>query len=460
MMHEKPGIVIAAPSSGSGKTTITISLIQALKNRGLKVKSFKCGPDYIDPMFHRSVLGIESGNLDLFFTDEARTKELYENKNDADISIIEGVMGLYDGLGGISDEASSYHLARTLDLPVVLVVNARGMGRSVLAQIAGFLAFDTEKLIKGVILNCVSETYFDRLKKLITDNLDVAVLGYLPMDKSIKIDSRHLGLTMPEENKEVIDSIKNTALRLEQTVDIDKLLDISGLGSDTCIKSFLADYDMEAEVEAAGDNKPVIAVARDEAFCFYYRENLELLEKNGARLEYFSPIHDKKLPDNVSGLILGGGYPELYARELSENYEMLREIKNAIMTGVPSLAECGGFMYLHKELETKDGMSYTMAGVIDGRCYYTGRLVRFGYISLTDKDGIFLKDNHLLRGHEFHYFDSTNNGEGLICRKPIVETEFSAGIVSENSWWGFAHLYYPSNEEFVHRFLMACREFI
>ncbi len=348
--------MIAAPKSGSGKTMITCALLQLLKDSGKNVLSYKCGPDYIDPMFHKKVLGVPSKNLDTFFTDEKTTVQLFlDERADGDFAVLEGVMGLYDGLGGIYEQGSSYHLAKVTQTPIILVVDAKGMGKSVLALIAGFLQYDTQHLIKGVLLNRMSKGYYDIIKPLIEKELSVKVVGYFPEQKDIGLSSRHLGLVMPDELTDIKKQLNETADRLKKTIDMDLFMDIAA-EADEIGDSGSADVYNEKNIgncdqNEFSQNKAIntvnIAVAMDEAFCFYYEDNLRLLEKCGAKLQYFSPLHDTRLPKDCDAMLLGGGYPELYAKELSKNVSMLNAIKKAFRAGMPTVAECGGFMYLH-----------------------------------------------------------------------------------------------------------------
>lgn len=314
--------MIAAPKSGSGKTMITCALLQLLKDSGKNVLSYKCGPDYIDPMFHKKVLGVPSKNLDTFFTDEKTTVQLFlDERADGDFAVLEGVMGLYDGLGGIYEQGSSYHLAKVTQTPIILVVDAKGMGKSVLALIAGFLQYDTHHLIKGVLLNRMSKGYYDIIKPLIEKELSVKVVGYFPEQKDIGLSSRHLGLVMPDELSDIKKQLNETANRLKKTIDMDLFMDIAE-AADEIGDSENADVYNEKSIGNCVQNEFTqninIAVAMDEAFCFYYEDNLKLLEKCGAKLQYFSPIHDTKLPKDCDAMLLGGGYPELYAKELSK----------------------------------------------------------------------------------------------------------------------------------------------
>lgn len=454
-------IMIAAPKSGSGKTTITCALLQALKDRGISPVSYKCGPDYIDPMFHKTVLDIPSKNLDTFFTDEVQTRALFlKDRTEDDFAVLEGVMGLFDGLGGVREEGSSYHLAKVTGTPIVLVVDAKGMGKSVAALIAGFLAYDTEHLIKGVILNRMSKGYFDILKPVLEQELRIQVLGYFPEIKTMQLESRHLGLRMPGEIADIREQLKAAADGLEKTVSVEKIVEIGeqaeaiggvetgeGQGNGCRLQN------AENGDRNILHSRPVIAVAKDEAFCFYYDDNLRLLEEYGAKLCYFSPIHDEELPENCAGILLGGGYPELYAAELSANKTMREWIKAAVEMGIPTVAECGGFMYLHSAIEDQNGTMYEMAGVLSGTCSYKGKLVRFGYIRLTENDSHFLPEGASICAHEFHYFDSSNNGEDCTALKPVTGKTYPCVIAGETYWLGFPHLYYPSNPEFARRFV-------
>ena len=451
-------VMIAALKSGSGKTTITCGLLECLKRRGQKVSSFKCGPDYIDPMFHRKVIGVPSHNLDTFFSDEEQIKELYvAGSTDSDISVVEGVMGLFDGLGGIRKEGSSYHLAQTLKMPIILVVDAHGMGRTIVPVLSGVLSYDTDHLIKGVILNQTSKSFMETIKEVIESELEIPVVGYVPKMSDIKIDSRHLGLKMPDEIAGLRNQLSELADRLEETINVDKIIEIAEI-VDNCEDAGKKESRISEKSDSYSTNNVGIriAVAMDEAFNFYYDENLRLLEQQGAEIVYFSPLHDESLPSDIAGIILGGGYPELKARELSENISMKKSIKNAIEAGIPSIAECGGFMYLHESIKLEDGTVYPMVGVVKGESYYAGKLVRFGYIDITEKTSCFMKKDAVIKAHEFHYFDSTDNGDGAVATKPISGKSWDCIHIGANSWWGYPHLYLPSNPDFVEHFVNYC----
>ena len=450
-------IMIAAPGSGSGKTTITCALLKALKNRGEQVVSYKCGPDYIDPMFHKQVIGIPSKNLDTFFTDEDATRELFlKNRTEKDFVVMEGVMGLFDGLGGIKEEGSSYHLAKVTETPIVLVIDAKGMGRSVIPMIAGFLAYDKEHLIKGVILNKMSKYYYEIIKPLIEEELRIRVLGYFPDEKDINLESRHLGLVMPNDSEDIQKRLQVMSKRFEKTVDVKEIEHIAEQAKE------LLPAQKPLNINGCSDkecSRPVIAVAKDEAFCFYYEDNLLMLQENGAKITYFSPLHDTKLPDCCDALLIGGGYPELYAGELSRNVNMRNAIKQAIDTGMPIVAECGGFMYLHESITDKDGISHPMVGVIPATCSYKGKLVRFGYVEIQENKSCFLPEGQLIKGHEFHYFDSTDNGDCCTAQKPTTGREYPCVMEGDNYWMGFPHLYYPSNPFFAESFVKKAEKY-
>ena len=450
-------IMIASPSSGSGKTSITIALLNVLKKRGLNIVSFKTGPDYIDPLFHKNVLGVKSHNLDTFFTGKEKTLELFNEASDgADIAVMEGVMGLYDGVGGVLVEGSSYDLAAVTDTPVILVVNAKGMGKSVMALIKGFLSMDENKLIQGVILNRTSKSFYQVIKGEIEKELGIKVLGFMPEKKEVSLSSRHLGLVTPQELEDINEITHILSKELEENVDVDAVLKVAGKAPDETLGVATGVASVEASGEnvvlttnAETSNKPVIAISKDEAFCFLYEENVNELKKAGAEIKYFSPLHDKSLPNDADAIILVGGYPEEYLKILSDNESMMMSVKEAADKGMPVVAECGGFMYLHKIIKDKDGNEYKGVGIIDGECYYTGHLVRFGYVEIKEKKFNFLESNGMIKGHEFHYYDSTYNGDDCIITKAYSKKSYDAVIDKDNMWAGFPHLYYPSGSDWT-----------
>lgn len=434
------GLMIAADRSGSGKTTLTRALIYALMEKGMDVIPFKCGPDYIDPMYHSLISGKRGHNLDTFFTDHDRTKRLFAREmgsvRENSIAIVEGVMGLYDGLGGFSAEGSSYDLADALEMPIVLCVNARGAAQTLIALISGILSFDKSRLIRAIFLNQVSDGFYPVLKKRIEQAFGIPVIGHFPADQGIELASRHLGLLRPWD----IDIRKDQA-RLSQIsmdrIDINRLLSIGEMPD---IK--------EPSFEPAG-KRAVIAIARDRAFDFFYSENELVLSDKGAHIVYFSPLSDKKLPEGTAGIILPGGYPELYADQLKDNQEICGQIRDALRSGMPLLAECGGYMYLHESI----GGSGPLVSVLDGDVHDCGKSLRFGYLTCSDRGHFFVKEGKEIRGHEFHYYDTKDNGDGAVVTKPGSGRVRRAGFCGSRSFMSFMHFYYPSYPDFAGHFL-------
>ncbi|MCR5208766.1 MAG: cobyrinate a,c-diamide synthase [Lachnospiraceae bacterium] len=449
-------VMIAAAGSNSGKTCISCALMAAYKEAGLNVSGAKCGPDYIDPMFHEIVLGIPSVNLDPYFSEKKELRSLTAAAcRESDILIIEGVMGLYDGLGGVKTEASSYDLAVKTDTPIILVIDAKGVGITVIQIIRGILSADKKHLIKGIILNKVSKSYANIIAPLIKEQTGVAVCGTMPYDASFGIESRHLGLNLPHEVKDLKSKVAGAAGKIRDNSDLGMILKIASEAKE--IKDGNKDIDIHNEDAVS---KPVLAVARDEAFCFYYRENLRLFEKNGCRIEYFSPIRDEGLPEGCAGVLLGGGYPELYLQELSSNRKMKNAVRKAVSSGIPLLAECGGFMYLQNSIKLKDCGRKKMSGIFAGDCEMKDKLVRFGYIELTSKKNTaYIKRGEKIKAHEFHYFDCTDNGSSLIAMKPVTKRSYDCIKAEGNILCGFPHLYYPSCPELVSRFTEKMREY-
>lgn len=439
-----PRILITAPSSGSGKTLVTCGIMQALVNRGLKVSSFKCGPDYIDPMFHTRVIGTPSKNLDPFFTDAGVMRYLFSRSAEGmDVSIIEGVMGFYDGIGMATDRCSTYEVSEKLECPAILVINCRGAALSVIPVIKGFREFRKNN-IKGVILNNASAKVCDALRDIIEKDIGVKLVGYVPKVPELVLESRHLGLCLPDEIEGLKGKLNALADILEKSLDLDLLLKIAGDVPNL-------EYN-KPKVRRIGRTK--IALADDDAFCFTYEDNIRLLEECGAEIVRFSPMRDKTLPEGITGLILPGGYPELHAKTLSENGTMMEDIRSKISGGLPCMAECGGFMYLHEKMEDSDGIMRDMAGLIKGTAANTGRLNRFGYISLEGNSPVL--SGCSVKAHEFHYWDSDNCGSGCKAVKASNGTEYLCmhcigGLVA-----GFPHLYYHSDPKVAENFVEAC----
>ena len=425
--------LLAAPRSGSGKTTMTCALLMALKRRGCAPCAFKSGPDYIDPMFHRAVLGVESRNLDLFFSAPETVRTLYaKGAAGHGAAVCEGAMGFYDGLGGVSDRASAWHLADTLGLPVLLVVEPKGQSLTLAAELKGLDSFRTPSHIAGILLNNCTARMHALLAPMLEEETGLPVLGFLPKLPEAVIGSRHLGLYTAAEVENLQQKLALLADAAEEHIDWPRLLAL-------CEKEPPA-------LPARAETPPArvrIAVAQDEAFCFTYAETLEAFRDAGAEVVFFSPLRDTALPENIGGLYLPGGYPELHARELSENTSLLREIKRKIESGLPTAAECGGFLYLGQSLTDAEGQSWPMAGVLPGEAKDAGRLVRFGYAALSaDSDSMLFRAGESFPIHEFHHWDSTANGVALAAKKPVGGAEWRCGFIDEHFYAGFPHLYW------------------
>lgn len=436
--------MIAGTGSGCGKTTVTLAVLRAMQRRNIPLAAFKCGPDYIDPMFHKAVLGIPSRNLDLFFISEREVRgQIVRSIPQNGIGVIEGVMGFYDGVSGTTDTASAAHLARETGTPAILVVRPKGQSLSLAAMLSGFRNF-AENTLCGVILNGISDIMYSFYRDIVQKS-GLKVLGYLPSVPEAEIPDRHLGLVTADELKDLNYRLDLLADAAENKIDIEQILKISRTASQ------LSD---DSEKISSVTKKPVrIAVARDKAFCFYYEDNFEVLRNLGAELVEFSPISDSCIPENTDGLYLGGGYPELHITELSNNVKMRNLIKNAIEKGLPTIAECGGFLYLHEHLEGAE-----MVGVVRGNAVLTKKLQPFGYVTLTAQD-----DNMLsacggqIRAHEFHYAKSENKGHDFVAEKPNGR-KWPCVHTTKSLYAGFPHLFLRANIDFPEKFVRACME--
>ena len=449
-----PRVMFAATRSGSGKTTVTCGVLAALKKQNIKVQAYKCGPDYIDPMFHRTVLGIDTGNLDTFFADaDAIGRILARDTKDAELIVMEGVMGYYDGVGGTTTMASSYELSKVTKTPVVLIVDAKGASVTLAAIIRGIMEYKKDSRIVGVILNRVSPMFYSRIKHVIETECGIPVLGYLPEDASFVVPSRHLGLLQPDEMQKQRDWVETVAEAARKTIDIDGILEIAAQAEMLQIQK--ATGETEKSKFPAGYR---IGVARDAAFSFYYRENLRMLEDMGATLVYFSPLTDAHVSE-VDALIFGGGYPELYAKQLYENQSMRASVWQALEAGMPCHAECGGFLYLGKSLADAEGNVYEMVGFLDGAGFRTERLQRFGYVELASQEADAFAVNTVLRGHEFHYWDSTDCGDACLAWKPLSKQKtYPCMVKKKGTFAGFPHLYYAGAENFFYHLFLNSTE--
>ncbi|AEF84519.1 cobyrinic Acid a,c-diamide synthase [Treponema primitia ZAS-2] len=479
-------LLITGTHSGCGKTTVACAVLAAFKARGLDVTAFKCGPDYIDPMFHRSVSGVKAYNLDPFFMEDERlaahlaeygSSEISATCNEVirALSLLEGAMGYYDGIAN-TDKASPYTVTKATKTPAVLVADVRGMGNSLGALLEGFVHYRGDSGIRGVIFNGINESRYPDMRR-ITESVGLEAFGWLPRNVSWQIESRHLGLTTAAEIPGIQEKLFALGRQAENSIDVDSLLALADSAPDLPIlpggpklrrvtpSVFLGEsllQQPEPPTLSGGpshwqpESPPLptggglrLAVARDEAFCFLYAENLDLLERLGCELVFFSPIQDKALPPDLQGLYLCGGYPELYTQTLSDNTSMREDIRRVINRGLPTIAECGGFLYLHETLD-----DYPMAAIISGKAWRTDRLQRFGYITLTaEQDNLLCKAGESIRSHEFHYWESDNSGDGFIAAKAGRENAYPCIHAGETLYAGFPHLYFLANPNFARSFV-------
>ena len=398
--------MIAGTNSGCGKTTLSAGLMAALVKKNIRVQPFKAGPDFIAPMFHTFVTGRYSRNLDSWLLGESTLEYLFcKNSDGCNISVIEEVMGFYDGFGGSSIAGSTAHVSRILKCPVILVVNAQGMSLSAAALIKGFMDFMGGADVKGVILNRISShALYMHLKDIIEENTWVQVLGYLQQSEQYQLPERHLGLVPGGEVPELTERLVRLAKAVGRTIDLELFMK---LAEDASELQEPEEIPWEKFAMAAGRKlspKIKLAVAMDSAFNFYYHDNLELLELLGAELVYFSPVKDDKMPRGIDGVYFGGGYPEIFAGELSANTGMRRDVRDRLLNGLPAYAECGGLMYLCRTMKDMKGHVFDMAGVIPAQNEMKGRLQRFGYVDVNIvEDCILGGPGFTTRAHEFHY---------------------------------------------------------
>lgn len=451
------GLIVAGVASSSGKTAFTLGLMEALKRRGLEIQPFKAGPDYIDAGLHTAVAKRPSYNLDTWMCEVKGVKKTFAGKSGgADVAVIEGVMGLFDGKDGVTDEGSTAHLAKSLGLPVLLVVNAEKAGRSIAAVIKGFEAFDPKVKIRWVVFNKVaSPRHFEILRDSARARVKAEVIGYIPRDASLVIPERHLGLTTrhdiaPQQWKTFM---KKAADIVERTVDVGRLLMV--------LPQLKAG-------KAQGAARPVdvrarVAVARDSAFCFYYEENLDILKSFGAQLLFFSPLNDGKLPLGTDGIYIGGGYPELYAKALERNSKLREEVNTKVVSGMPVYAECGGLMYLGKYIENGKGGPFEMTGIFPWTSRLAAKRKALGYREVTAKEGcLFLPKGVSVRGHEFHYSELKTKPPAVVrrvfkvCGAGKIEDE---GYVIKNALATYVHLHFAACPAFAEGFVDKCEEY-
>ena len=457
MKQRIPRIVIAATQSGSGKTTIVTGLLAALKEKGLKVQSYKVGPDYIDPGYHEIASGRPGHNLDTWLVTEEKLAEIFARTvDDADIAIIEGVMGLYDGgKNGISSTAS---VAKLLDAPVLLVINAKSMGESAAALALGFKQYDPTVNIAGVILNRLGSPTHRQMIEEALERLDIPVFGAVGRNDKMNMPERHLGLLPVQENNSEAEVVAEIGRTVGASVDIEKII---GLAESA------PEIELPARNTLPEKRRVRIAVARDDAFTFYYPESIYQLEISGAEIIPFSPLHDREMPE-ADGLILGGGFPEMFASELYGNESMRASIGEAAKSGMPIYAECGGFMYLMKEMVDFDGNHFPMTGIIPGSVTMNKKLQTVGYVAATmEKDTVLGRKGTVLHGHEFHFSsecapENINPEEyprAFTFQRMRKIPPYLAGYAKDNILGSYLHLHFAGSPEAARSFVDKCAEY-
>lgn len=447
-------VLIAGAASGVGKTTVALGMMAGLSARGLVVQPFKCGPDFIDAGHHSAACGRASRNLDTWMLSGEVNRQIFaEACAGADIAVVEGMMGLFDGVGGGGEEGSSAEIAKLLDLPVVLVIDAGNSARSVAAVALGFEKFDPELRVEGLVLNRVAgEHHFRMLDSAIRSATAVPVLGWLPRDPAVACPERHLGLHTAAEKTGTSERLAALAALAQQRFELGMLT------------QFECSLRAQSQANDAGlhNADPVrVGVGRDQAFSFYYEDNLDALRELGAEIVEWSPLHDKGLPADIDALYIGGGYPELYASQLSENRTLLKEVRAFSQTGKPVYAECGGMMYLAEELRTLDGLSFPMAGVLPLSVEMTERLVHFGYTDVELREDCLLGEKGMVvRGHSFHCSRVTETSSippAYRVRYSLSGETMSEGYIRNNVLASYIHMHFRSNALLAQTFVNTTR---
>jgi cobyrinic acid a,c-diamide synthase len=452
------GFVVAGTASGVGKTTITAALLAALRARGLTVQPFKCGPDYIDPAHHTALSGRPSYNLDTWMLPTATNVSLFGNAmRDADVAVVEGVMGLFDGVNGSSDEGSTAEIAKLLSLPVVLVVDASNAARSVAATIKGFAEFDPQIRLRGVILNGPAGASHVNLLREAIAPIGVPVLGCFPRLQELGLQERHLGLVTAGEKTWNGEQVGLLIRAVETHIELDHLL----AGCDISTQGEQAE-EISDHSSGQHNGRVHIGVARDRAFSFYYQSSLDTLRAAGADLIEVSPMSDASLPAELDGLYLGGGYPEVFVEELSQNHSFLDSVRKFAATGHPVYAECGGLMYLAEDLQTVDGRHHAMASVLPLSVEMLNRLDGFGYTEVqVQEDCLVGARGARLRGHSFHYSRITHAGDlrrQYQTWRPLSGTEEPEGYSAGSVLASYVHLSFAGSPEAAAQFTRRCRQ--
>ncbi len=456
-----PRLMIAGTHSGVGKTTITTAIMAVLAGEGYNVQPYKVGPDYIDPSYHTVATGNRCRNLDAWMLDEPAVYRIFTGSAAAaDISVIEGVMGVFDGSSGSGEQGSSAHIAKLLKCPVILIVDVRSMARSAAAMVLGYKSFDPDLDVAGVILNRIGS---DRHLRLVTEAIetycDVPVVGYIRKNANLELPSRHLGLVPTVEGGALPDRVRALAGEVREGIDLERLLNIARSAEK------LAPPEASRQTGGTGTGPRVrIGIAWDEAFSFYYQDGLETLEARGAELVPFSPMHDSALPQNLDGIYIGGGFPEIFLAELAANRGLMDRIREAGHAGMPVFAECGGLMYLSEAIVDFDGSRYPLVGLVPGRCIMEKNLVGMGYVEAESlDDNIIAPAGRKVRGHEFHYSriepDNPDFRYAFKLNRNRYRDTVMDGYSGKNILASYVHLHFASDPDMAGRFISFCREY-
>ena len=446
-------IMIAGTGSGSGKTTVACALLAAIKRQGKQVVSFKCGPDYIDTTFHRKATEVDSINLDSYLMGEAGVLEsLSFHSKGCEIAVVEGVMGLYDGIGKGS-ENSSNDLSLLTNTPVVLVVDTKGKGLSICAEIQGFLDFERNNIV-SVILNRTKKAIYPFYKEMIETRTGIKILGFLPDLPEATFESRHLGLVTADGISDAQNKIARLGDAATESIDFDALYGVAAEAGP-----------IDSSRNTPSIRKPTshacrIYVAYDEAFCFYYPDNHRILEDCGAELKFLSPLRSPEVPNDADGLLVWGGYPELHAARLAGNESFKRSVRNLHARGMPIYAECGGFMYMQERLTDREGNEHPMLGIVEGTVSMTTRLRKFGYVELTArKDNMLCNKGEKIKAHSFHYSQSSHEGDAFTATRAGKVETYPCITATETLFTGYPHLHFTGNGRFAANFVNACMKY-
>lgn len=455
---KQPRLLIAGTGSGCGKTTITCALLKALCQKKYSIAAFKCGPDYIDPMLHSHITGQKARNLDPFFAGEEEQREiLVHGTGECDLAVVEGVMGYYDGIG-VQEEGSTWSVSMAASIPTILIISVKGMSATLTAILQGILSY-RKNPIQGIILNQCTASFYSMIKPVLEKTLSVKLLGYFPKNAEIIFPERHLGLMTAQEISDLDTILEKLGKIALETLDLDEIVRLAQGAEALSLPQKSNIYHGQQEIKARDRMRPKIAVARDEAFCFYYEENLEVLRELGAELVFVSPMWDQALPEEISGIYFGGGYPEVYAKELSENISFLESVRRAFSRKVPMIAECGGFLYLCKAITDSDGRQWKMTGLISVETVMKNKLnPHFGYVTMKAQESCLIaeKDDRI-RAHEFHYSEVEQDGACFLMEKSTGRS-WTGVYGGEHFYAGYPHLFFRTNRRTAEKFIKKVKE--